>query len=60
MAANSNPANIQEMIDLCAKMLEKSYCIYSNFPVASVLVAEDGATFTGECKGSLRAAQFFR
>lgn len=48
MADSEVDAKIPEMIDLCAKMLEKSYCIYSNFAVASVLIAEDGTTFTGK------------
>lgn len=48
MADMSAAVNIEEMIDLCEKMLDKSYCIYSNFQVASVLVTEDGKVFTGE------------
>lgn len=39
---------INEMIDLCEKMLEKSYCIYSRFPVASVLLTDDNKVFTGK------------
>lgn len=39
---------INEMIDLCEKMLEKSYCIYSKFPVAAVLITDCGKTITGK------------
>lgn len=40
---------IDEMIDLCEKMLERSYCIYSRFAVASVLLTDSGELFTGKC-----------
>ena len=39
---------IEEMIDLCEKMLEKSYCVYSKFPVAAVILTECGKVVTGE------------
>lgn len=41
-------AKIAEMKDLCQRMLERSYCIYSKFRVASVLVTDDGTMITGE------------
>lgn len=44
---NLNESQEKEMIDLCEQMLARSYCPYSKFAVASVLVAESGKIFTG-------------
>lgn len=38
---------IREMIDLCDKMLERAYAVYSNFPVAATVVTECGKVFSG-------------
>lgn len=39
---------IKEMIELCRKTLDKSYCVYSKFPVASVIVTDCDKVFTGK------------
>lgn len=45
--AESSEYDIEKMIDLCESMLERSYCVYSRFPVASVLITDCGKIFTG-------------
>lgn len=45
--AQIGETQIEQMIDLCEKMLDKSYCVYSNFPVAAALITEDGTVFSG-------------
>jgi cytidine deaminase len=47
-------SKIDEIIDLCDQMLEKSYCVYSRFAVASVLVTECGKMFTGKYRSSMK------
>lgn len=39
---------ISDMIDICERMLERSYCVYSRFPVAAVLLTECGMAITGK------------
>ena len=39
---------VEQMIDLCHELLGKSYCVYSNFPVAAVLLTDCGKAFTGK------------
>ena len=35
------------MRDKLLKLLENSYCVYSNFPVAAIAVMNDGKEFAG-------------
>lgn len=46
-ATMSSEMKIEDAISLLEETLEKSYCAYSKFPVACVLIAECGKTFTG-------------
>lgn len=39
---------VEKVIDLCESMLDKSYCIYSKFPVACVLITDCGKLITGK------------
>jgi cytidine deaminase len=55
-----SPERINEIIDICDQMLEKSYCVYSRFAVASVLMTECGKVFTGESIASSIQVQLSR
>lgn len=55
--AELSVAKIEEMIDLCDKMLDKSYCIYSKFPVAAVLMTECGKLISGKLSGCSHCKQ---
>lgn len=46
--ANFNETELNKMIDMCEKALEQSYCVYSKFAVAAVLVTDCGKTIPGE------------
>lgn len=46
--AQFDQEKVEELIDLCDQMLERSYCIYSKFPVAAVLITNCDKIFTGK------------
>lgn len=45
---------IDRMIDVCDGMLNRSYCVYSKFPVGAALVSEGGQVYSGNAKARYR------
>lgn len=45
--ADFSDNEFNKMIDMCEQVLERSYCVYSKFAVAAVLVTDCGKAISG-------------